>query len=489
VLDSAPERAYDDIVRLASQICGTPIAFVGFVDADRVWHKARIEVPIEESARDVSFCSHTILQREPLVVTDLGADERFADAPQVVGGPELRFYAGAPLVTDDGHAVGTLCALDTTPRTLSDDQREALAALARQVVAQLELRRLLSVSRHQAMTDPLTELGNRRRLMDDFETLLPAASVAEPLHLLFFDLDGFKLYNDTFGHSAGDALLVRLAGKLATALEEHGSVYRIGGDEFCALVRGDGNLAEAARAAAIRALSEKEEGLTITASHGAVRLPDEATTPTRALQLADERMYGEKEGRSPRGYRQTLAVLVRILNERDPALLSHGSSVALLAVAVGRRLELAGEELDHLAKAAELHDIGKVAVPDAILNKHSPLTDDEWTLMKTHPLAGERILTAAPAFRQEAALVRSCHERWDGGGYPDGRAGDDIPLGARIIFACHAFDAMTSPRPGRDTLMPAEALAELLRCAGAQFDPAVVAALREELPVSDALTA
>ena len=331
ILDTEREVAYDDIVSLASQICGTPVAVMGLVDAERVWLKAQVggDAPAN-CPREISFCSHTILQHEPLVVPDLAADPRFADGPLVteVG---LRFYAGAPLITDDGFAIGTLCALDDVPHDLTVQQRDALSALARQVVAQLELRRLLSASRHDALTDPLTELGNRRRLMLDFEELLLEATSEEPVHVLFFDLDGFKTYNDTFGHGAGDALLSRLAGKLAAALTEHGSAYRIGGDEFCALVRGDCEQLDSLRCAASLALSEHGEGFSITTSHGAVTLPDEATTATRALQLADDRMYGQKAGRSQQACRQTHDALLRVLNERDPELQTHGDSVARLA--------------------------------------------------------------------------------------------------------------------------------------------------------------
>ena len=477
ILDTEREGAYDDIVRLASQICGTPVAVMGLVDAERVWLKAQVggDAP-PNCPREISFCSHTILQREPLVVPDLAADPRFADGPLVteVG---LRFYAGAPLITDDGFAIGTLCALDEVPHDLTVQQRDALSALARQVVAQLELRRLLAISRHEARTDTLTELGNRRALMANFETMLADATSDEPLHLLLFDLDGFKKYNDTFGHSAGDALLARLAGKLAAALADLGIVYRIGGDEFCALLHGDDDEIDVARAAACLALSEQGEGFSITASHGAVCLPDDAPTATQALRLADERMYRNKAGRSQAACRQTHDVLLRILDERDRNLHTHGSAVAALAVEVGRELGLTGEALEQLANAAALHDIGKVAVPDAIVNKPGPLSGDEWAFMKTHTLLGERILAAAPALREEAALVRSSHERWDGQGYPDQRAGEDIPLGSRIIFVCDALDAMTSPRVYRASCSHEQAVTELRRCAGTQFDPAVVDAL------------
>jgi diguanylate cyclase (GGDEF)-like protein len=475
ILDTEREGAYDDIVRLASQICGTPVAVMGLVDAERVWLKAQTggDAP-PNCPREISFCSHTILQHEPLVVPDLAADPRFADGPLVteVG---LRFYAGAPLITDDGFAIGTLCALDDVPHELTLQQRDALSALARQVVAQLELRRLLAISRHEASTDTLTELGNRRALMADFDTLLGQATSDEPLHLLLFDLDGFKKYNDTFGHSAGDALLARLAGKLADALTESGSAYRIGGDEFCALLRGDVHDLDTALAAASLALREQGEGFRITASHGAVTMPSEAPTATQALRLADERMYSHKAGRSQAACRQTHDVLLRILDERDRELHTHGSAVAAMSVDVGREMGLGADDLEQLAKA--LHDIGKVAVPDAIVNKPGPLTNEEWAFMRTHTILGERILATAPALRREAALVRSSHERWDGQGYPDRRAGEDIPLGSRIIFACDALDAMTSPRVYRETYTQEQAVTELRRCAGTQFDPAVVDAL------------
>jgi diguanylate cyclase (GGDEF)-like protein len=484
LLDTAPERAYDDIVLLASQICGTPIALMGLVDADRVWYKSRIGVPVEEEPRQTSFCSHTIAQTEPLIVTDLAADKRFADNPNVISGPRLRFYAGAPLVNADGHAIGTLCALDTVPRVLDDMQREALAALSRQLVAQLELRRLLAVTRRETLTDPLTGLGNRRQLMADFSRLAPAATSARPLHVLLFDLDGFKVYNDALGHAAGDALLVRLAGRLAAVVTDDEAACRLGGDEFCVLVRGDAERLRAVRIAASLALSEHGDGFSITPSHGVATIPGEAATQAYALRLADERMYSQKRARSQVACRQTHDVLLSLLNERDPDLHCHGSAVARIATLIGSRLGLDGDELRQLTNAAALHDIGKVAVPDAILNKPGPLSVAEWEFIKTHTLLGERILAAAPALSREAALVRSSHERWDGMGYPDELAREDIPLGSRIIFVADALDAMTSTRAYQATRTEMQALAELHRCAGSQFDPAVIAVLEDALYAS-----
>ena len=185
-------------------------------------------------------------------------------------------------------------------------------------------------------------------------------------------------------------------------------------------------------------------------------------------------MYAAKGQRSSSAQRQTQDVLVRVLREREPELGAHLKGVARLAAEIGRAANLQAEELDAVIRAAELHDIGKIAIPDRVLHKFGPLDDDEWALMKTHTTIGERILAAAPAMAPVAALVRSSHERWDGDGYPDRLASEQIPLGSRIIFVCDAYEAMTESRSYRDPISPEDALEELRRCAGTQFDPQLV---------------
>jgi len=169
-------------------------------------------------------------------------------------------------------------------------------------------------------------------------------------------------------------------------------------------------------------------------------------------------------------------VLLRALSERSPELGGHGNVVATLSEATARRLGLDREQLEIVRHAAELHDVGKVAIPDDILLKPGPLTDEEWSFIRRHPVAGERIIAAAPALGAVAKLVRASHERWDGTGYPDRLGGDDIPLGARIIAVADAFDAMTAGRPYRPAIAHDEAVAELRACAGSQFDAIVVEA-------------
>jgi two-component system cell cycle response regulator len=334
---------------------------------------------------------------------------------------------------------------------------------------------MLVASRRIALTDPLTGLGNRRQFMEDLETTCHRAKGGERWEMVLYDLNGFKRYNDTFGHPAGDALLVRLSDKLRSSVGSHGTAYRMGGDEFCVLLGPAQDDVQAVVEASVDALVEQGPGFSIGAAHGAVSVPFEAREPAAIIQLADQRLYRRKdETRESSAVQQLRDVLLQAFHERYPKLREHQQGVGTLVLAVGRRLGVVGEELDVLSRAAELHDVGKIAIPDAILNKPGPLDAEEWRFMRRHTVLGERILSAAAALRPVARLVRSSHERFDGGGYPDGLRGEEIPLGARIIFVCDAYDAMTSDRPYSRGITPAEATAELRSCAGSQFDPHVV---------------
>jgi len=350
--------------------------------------------------------------------------------------------------------------------------------VARMGVAFRDAQELLRRSRREARTDALTGLANRRALLEDLEARFAPES-ARPGLLALFDLDGFKRYNDEFGHPAGDVLLARLGRKLADAVATGGRAYRLGGDEFCLLLDAPGS--EPVVAGALGALTERGRGFAVASSHGTVALPREAPNPATALQLADRRLYAAKEGRPSSAVRQSRDVLLKVLAEREPDLHEHVTDVTALARGVARRLGLGPDEEDAVARAAELHDIGKMAIPDAILNKPSGLDDAEWAFMRRHPVIGEEILSVAPALRPVAQLVRSHHERWDGTGYPDGTVGAEIPLGARIVAVCDAFSAMTQRRAYSSARTPEVALAELERGAGSHFDPGVVAAFAEEL--------
>ncbi len=271
---------------------------------------------------------------------------------------------------------------------------------------------LLDMSRRDAETDTLTGLANRRRLLSDLEARIEAGV---PTIFLLFDLNGFKSYNDAFGHPAGDSLLHRLAGRLGEAAKPYGRAYRMGGDEFCVIADGDAEGRGPIVVASLRALHDEGEGFQISSAYGAVVLPGEAHELSEALRIADTRLYGNKDSRRASASRQTREVLLSALYERDSSFRGHLSAVVQLA--------------------------------------------------------------RAPALARIAPTIRSTHERIDGMGYPDGLAGDDIPLLSRIIAVCDAFYAMTEGRPHRPAVSDEHAMAELRRCSGAQFDRAVVDAL------------
>jgi len=339
--------------------------------------------------------------------------------------------------------------------------------------------RVLSRSRGEATTDALTGLGNRRLLLSDLEERARQIGDVQPMTVGLYDLDGFKRYNDTFGHAAGDALLSRLGRSLAEAVSAKGRAYRLGGDEFCVLAEGEGGPGLELVERAASALREQGDSFHVGCSYGAVLWPAEATDPSEALRLADQRMYRQKYARPGSATSQTTAVLVTAFHETRPELDEHSGSVADLAVATARRLGLPDELCNQVGTAGDLHDVGKMGIPESILTKPGPLDRDEVEFVERHTMIGERIVSAAPSLTPVAELIRSTHERYDGEGYPDGLRGEEIPLGARIIAACDAFDAMVSKRPYAPTLRPEEAVRELRRGAGSQFDPRVVEALVE----------
>ena len=265
ILDTLPEQAYDDITLLASQVCETPIALMSLVDETRQWFKSKVGTDLESTSREISFCSHAILRPdELLLVPDTTLDERFADNPLTTEGG-IRFYAGVPLTTSTGHALGTLCVLHQEPHQLSDEQQRGLRALSRQVIVQLELRRTIAeleavaatrdryqeeldasrrrleeqiaiVSR-QSVTDELTGLPNRRALIDRLGGEAERARrYGTSYSVAMIDVDGFKAFNDTFGHAAGDRALRTLSDILRAETRASDLVGRWGGEEFVAVL-------------------------------------------------------------------------------------------------------------------------------------------------------------------------------------------------------------------------------------------------------------
>ena len=355
-----------------------------------------------------------------------------------------------------------------------------------------------------ALTDPLTSLGNHRNFHDRLERELRHAHERRlPLSLCLIDVDDFKRINDRFGHPAGD----RVLSQLATRLRQTGEAFRLGGDEFALLLPGSDESAALAAASSvvdrIAALKLEQVG-TVTVSVGVATSPQHAAERDELIRLADSALYWAKEyGKNQvRAYRpdvielaelkrlasgpdraarfRAAASLARAVDARDVYTGSHSQRVADLAARTARRLGLPDEDIELTRLAASLHDLGKLAIPEEILRKPGPLTEPERMVLERHPQIGFRMLESL-GVDPVADWVLHHHERWDGSGYPDGLPGDQIPLGARIIFVADAYDAMTSERVYRRRVAPEHAIAELERCAGSQFDPEIVAALADEL--------
>ena len=367
-----------------------------------------------------------------------------------------------------------------------------------------------------ALTDPLTGLGNHRHFHERLERELRHAHERRvPLTLCLVDVDDFKRINDRFGHPAGDRVLERIA----TRLRQSGEAFRLGGDEFALLLPGyDEHEALTAAASVVERISalELDQIGAVTVSAGVATSPAHAAERDELIRLADSALYWAKEyGKNRvRGYRpdvielaelkrlasgpdraarfRAAASLARAVDARDVYTGSHSQRVAELAARTARRLGLPDEEVELTRLAASLHDLGKLAIPEEILRKPGPLTEPERMVLERHPQIGFRMLESL-GVDPVADWVLYHHERWDGSGYPDGLPGEQIPLGARIIFVADAYDAMTSERVYRRRVAAEQAIAELQRCAGSQFDPEIVdafaAEVAEEAPARQAVTA
>ncbi|VVD61703.1 GGDEF domain-containing protein [Pandoraea fibrosis] len=302
ILDTPPEPAFDRIVRLASYVLGTPISLVSLIDETRQWFKAHKGIDTSQTPRSMAFCAHAILGDDVFVVPDARADRRFADNPLVTGEPNIRFYAGAPLRTPEGHRLGTLCVIDRRPRTLDDEKRALLADLSALVVDALELRRVNQALGDMAMRDGLTGALNRRAFLMQAERLFAAARTQQRrLSVLMLDIDHFKRVNDTWGHATGDRVIVELTLVLRATLRKGTVIGRLGGEEFAVLLP---------EADAQRALQASERLLaaignaSVPGPNGPVRFsasigvgslaPDDVEFST-LLQRADRALYSAKQ--------------------------------------------------------------------------------------------------------------------------------------------------------------------------------------------------
>ncbi len=337
-------------------------------------------------------------------------------------------------------------------------------------------RKRLEEIRYLSNRDHLTGLYNRRY----FEQKLAELDTAEslPISIIMADLDGLKIANDTFGHSLGDQILRRAAEIMKRNCRAGDIVARWGGDEFVMLLPHT-NIKEA-EALGLRVegafKNERVESVPISISLGWAVKTDVNQEMGEIFKKAEDHMFRAKLLQSPGIRSDVIQALMTALYEKDPREEQHCQRVSKYSQLLGRTMGLNERKVRELGVTGLFHDIGKVSIPEQILNKPGRLTEEEWKEIRRHPEVGYRVLSNVKDMAEIADYVLAHHERWDGQGYPRGLQGLEIPLQARIIAVADAYDAMISYRPYKKSLSEEEALEELVRCAGTQFDPEVVEA-------------
>jgi diguanylate cyclase (GGDEF)-like protein len=376
-------------------------------------------------------------------------------------------------------------------RTARENDAAMLLAEAQQRIADLEAQLAQADARDPLARTLLTLKAFRTQLDLD---VARSQRYGRPLAVALLDIDGFRAINLNHGYGVGDEVLATIGNVISDEMRVHDLACRVGADEFGLLL--PETSAQAAQQAIERLLMRLENvsagpvsGLTMSvgvagleAKQSSEQVLSAAGEALKQARIAGGSQVVVYDGRVAEqtgnpAHDDVVVALASALQERDQYTGDHSESVVDMAARVAEAMALDTEEIARIRMGALLHDIGKVGIPDDVLHKPGPLDDKEWELMRQHPVIGERILRMIPGLGPIARIVRHEHERWDGGGYPDGISGTEIPIGSRVILACDAYHAMTSDRPYRQAMSHADAMAELGRHSGTQFDPEVVQAL------------
>ncbi|MBT4512174.1 MAG: PAS domain S-box protein, partial [Chloroflexi bacterium] len=426
-------------------------------------------------------------------------DTQIADrARAVLQSIGLPFCMISPLQSHN-RTLGLVCVASQEERDFSEEDARLLETVGAEIGISMERARLLDELKELSRTDDLTGLDNRRRFYEVLEAEISRVTrYGGSSSLVMIDLDGFKEYNDKLGHTNGDAILRSFARMLRSALRKSDIAFRYGGDEFVIVLPSTPSdkvhrviKRIQSRWAQIMDKHVPDGGIKLDFSAGTVQLPEDAETPDALIFLADTALYYSKR---MGGARLTVAsdlgpseadtfgtatpdqvyALASTVDAKDKYTFGHSARVASIAGKLGKATGLSQKELADLYSASILHDIGKIGVPDSVLCKPGKLTDEEWLLIKRHSSEGSKIVGHIKELRSIVPYILHHHEWYDGNGYPDGLAGKDIPLAARIISIADAYDTMTTDRTYRRAMSSELAIAELRRCKGTQFDPHLV---------------
>jgi diguanylate cyclase (GGDEF)-like protein/putative nucleotidyltransferase with HDIG domain len=445
-------------------------------------------------------------RKKALFEPDLAKNRRFwtGDAHLKQG---IRSIVYLPLMVK-GEAIGSLIVASSQPNAYTHSQVHLLESLASQIAMPVENSRLYAKAEQRARVDELTGLFNRRHFDERLgEEIDRHSRYGGMLSLIFLDLDFFKAYNDKHGHLAGDKVLARIGRLMEKSIRNIDIAFRYGGDEFAVLLPQSGvdeAFVVAERVRANIATEMRKKKFRITTSLGLASWPSDGVTPDELINAADKALYYTKQtggnrtcvasrmlpsltetaGMSAAVEREvssTIYALAATIEARDPYTYGHSRKVSSYAVALAEAIGLPSEKVPVVSTAALLHDIGKIGIPDEVLNKVGKLEAETWELIQSHANLSATIVGHVVSLVSCLPAILHHHERWDGTGYPSGLKGEAIPLEARILAIADAFDAMTSLRPYRQAMSYKKVLDELKRCSGTQFDPKLVEAF---LPIA-----
>jgi len=466
-----------------------------FSEVSSPW-KVRQRIPLKGTATE-----WVANNRKSMSEPDLSRESKFITGNQHLK-QGIRSITYLPLIAK-GEVIGSLIVASRQPNAYSQRHIMLLEQLASQIAMSIENSRLYTEAEERARVDELTGLLNRRSLDELIASEISRHSrYGSVLSLIILDLDSFKVFNDNYGHLAGDKLLKRIGNILKSSIRNTDQAFRYGGDEFAVLlpntpIDATNQVAERIRN---RIASEVEAGsIQITASLGLASWPADGIGPTEVIAAADAALYNAKRsgGNQSRRTSGTLLPLDGIManpennnqddettnaiynlaatvDAKDHYTSSHSKKVSEYTAALAEALNLEPGRTSKMTVCALLHDIGKVGIDGKILNKRGKLTTEEREVIKTHPQVGANIASHAQQLAHCVPSILHHHERYDGGGYPEGLKGEEIPLDARILAIADAFAAMTSKRSYSGALPLDEALEEMKRNAGKQFDPYLV---------------
>lgn len=376
---------------------------------------------------------------------------------------------GEVLLTTEFHtSVDGVIPVEINARKVQIHQKKLILCAARDITEQKEKEEEIT---YLSFHDDLTDLYNRRFLEEEIERLDTERQY--PLSVFIIDINGMKLINDSYGHEAGDKLLIKTANFLREVFREEDIIARWGGDEFSVLLP---QTTETEAEKIITRIKNKcieteNDKLPISLAVGYEVKENETQDIFEILNKADGEMYNDKLTAKKSAAHKILESLLSTLDAKSPETKAHTQRLATMAINLGEKIGLSNNQINNLSLLAILHDIGKINISRDILTKSEELTDEEWERIKEHPHIGYKIALSCDDFASIADEILAHHEHWDGEGYPNGLEKDEIPLLSRIISIVDAYDVMTNGRPYKEAMSKTEALNELKRCAGSQFDP------------------